>query len=75
MKGAKHVYAVVRVDLYKRLVDPFTNAITVKEILPTQAEAEKEVARLMELNKDKEVVYFWQTTRYFPEGRGEVSND
>ena len=67
MKGAKHVYAVVRVDLY--LEKPIPNGITVKEILPTLEEAKKEVERLMALNKDKNVLYFWQTTRFFPDGR------
>lgn len=48
MRGARRVYAVVRLDRYKSLEDP-NSSITVKEILPTQAEAEREVARLTAL--------------------------
>ena len=35
----------------------------VKEIVMTQELAEKEVARLTELQKDKDCEYFWQATR------------
>lgn len=59
------VYAVVRVDDSKLTED----AITVKEILPTMEEASHEAERLNMLNGDKAVHYFWQATRYFPEGR------
>jgi len=33
-------------------------------------EAELEVARLNALNDQRDRTYFWQYTRYFPEGRG-----
>jgi hypothetical protein len=59
------VFAVIRVD-------DFTsgdNALAVPEIVPTQAEAEAEVARLSELNRDKECHYFWLATRFYPDGR------
>jgi hypothetical protein len=70
--GAKvQVYAVVRVDEYSSGRD----AITVKEVLPTIEAAEKEVERLNELNRDKGSYYFWQTTRYFPEGRALNEDD
>jgi hypothetical protein len=41
----------------------------VKEILPSMEGAEKEVERLNELSRDKGCYYFWQATRYFPEGK------
>jgi hypothetical protein len=60
------VYAVVRIDEYSS----GTDAITVKEILPTMEQAEREVERLNRLNSDKGSHYFWQATRYFPQGVG-----
>lgn len=58
------VYAVIRIDEYSSIRD----SITVKEILPTMEQAEREVERLNRLNRDKSSYYFWQATRYFPEG-------
>ena len=43
--------------------------INVKEVLPSDKEADAEVARLNRLNKDKEVLYFSALARYYPEGR------
>ena len=63
------VYAVVRVDDSQSTED----AITVKEILPTMEEAAQEAERLNALNSDKGARYFWQATRYFPEGRKETN--
>lgn len=60
------VFAVVRLD---RDISVLEDAITVKEILVSEKEAEAEVARLNNINGDKNVHYFWQSTRYFPEGR------
>jgi hypothetical protein len=65
MDAKVQVYAVVRIDEFLSRRD----AITVKEILPTLEQAEKEVERLNELNRDKGCYYFWQAARYFPEGR------
>lgn len=42
--------------------------VTVKEILPSREEAEREVARLNALDAESGSTYFWQYTRYFPEG-------
>jgi hypothetical protein len=73
-KGAEHLFAVVRVDrphdgsLDQVLGNP-TNYVTVKEVLPTLEEAEREVERLTALNADKGCVYFAQTTRFFAGGR------
>jgi hypothetical protein len=59
------VYAVVRIDEYAKGDD----GVRIKEILPTLDEEIQEVERLNELNRDKQCHYFWQTTRYFPNGR------
>ncbi len=66
MRAKIQVYAVVRIDEYSSIRD----SITVKEILPTMEQAEQEVERLNRLKRDKGSFYFWQATRYFPEGRG-----
>jgi hypothetical protein len=67
MREAIHVYAVVRVDDFNAEFGDST--ISIKEILPTLEEAIREVERLNKLNADKECHYFWQLTRYFPQGR------
>lgn len=63
------VYAVVRIDGSQSGED----AITIKEVLPTMEQAIEEVERLNKLNDSKGARYFWQATRYFPNGR-EVSD-
>jgi hypothetical protein len=67
------VFAVVRFDsslVQSSLEDiNWDWAITVKEILPTREEAVREVERLNKLEAGKGSHYFWQTTRYFPQGR------
>ena len=73
MRGAIHVYAVVRIDDF--LADSGDAAITIKEIVPTMEEAIQEVERLNKLNASKEAHYFWQLTRYFPQGRTRRSVD
>jgi hypothetical protein len=60
MKDATHVYAIIRYDKY--IID-YKNAITVKEIVTSHEDAEKEVERLNRINSDKNCIYFWQTTR------------
>lgn len=59
------VYAVVRVDQSY----PGDDAITIKEVLPTIEQAVHEVDRLNRENSNKGARYFWQATRYFPDGR------
>ena len=67
-------YAVLRFDFYDDLSaasireDPGVH-VTVKEILPTLEEAQREVERLTALNEGKDCVYFFQFTRVFPDGR------
>ena len=68
-KGQEHVYAVVRWDRFHRPDAAPEMLITVKEIVRTPELAEAEVERLNALNGHKDVIYFWQTTRLYPEGR------
>jgi len=60
------VFAVIRVDLDMVSLE---DAVTVKQILPEANEAEMEVERLNKLNATKRARYFFQATRYFPNGR------
>ena len=64
------VYAIVRLDSFLTGDVPLEDRVTVKEVLPSLEEAEREVARLNALIEDGGVVYVWQYTRYFPTGRG-----
>ena len=65
------VWVVVRVDgpIDRYDEQGLRNRITLVEAFPTFDEAEGEVNRLNELNADKGCVYFWTSTRFFPEGR------
>jgi hypothetical protein len=60
MKNADPAFAVVRVDLY---LNDDADRVTVKEVVWTLAEAEREVERLATLNADKQSRYFWTPTR------------
>lgn len=62
------VYAVVRIEDGESI----EVAITVVEILPTMDQAIQETERLNKLNNDKGARYFWQATRYFPDGRSVI---
>jgi hypothetical protein len=77
-EGAVPVYAVMRadftlpatgVDQERALDGPLGFRVVIKEVLPTIAEAIAEVKRLNDLNGDQHCVYFWQGTRWFPDGR------
>lgn len=68
------VFAVLRFDLYLREHAPEEERVTVKEVLATQEEAEREVERLNALAKGEGVKYVWQATRYFPAGRQRVGS-
>jgi hypothetical protein len=71
------LFAVVRIDLYfpTEAGDQVAgngemgSRVTVKEVLPSIEEAQREARRLNELNGDKGCTYFWQSTRYYPGGR------
>lgn len=55
-----HVYAVLRFDLYMS----GENSATVVKVIPSQAPAEEEAARLNNVNKGKQCIYTVQTTRF-----------
>lgn len=73
-RKAEHVFAVLRFDppndrrWESVLADP-GQYVTVKELVPTQEEAEREVERLTALQEGKGCIYFAQVTRLYPEGR------
>jgi hypothetical protein len=62
----EQVFAVVRWD--KDLSNP-QDAFTVKEILISMENAIEEVDRLNKLNHDKNVIYYWRTTRLYKKDR------
>ena len=64
-----HVFAVMRHDLFADTSD-IRNAVTVVAVVPTAEEATSEVDRLTQVNADKRCEYFWQSARYYSEGRG-----
>ena len=74
-RKAQHVYAVLRFDppsaddALEELTEYPGNFITLKELLPTEAEAEREVERLNALKAGKRSIYFTQIGRLHPEGR------
>ncbi len=55
-----HVYAIVRIDSYKRL----ETCATVVKVMATRDQAEQEAERLRKVNKDKECSYEVQITRF-----------
>jgi hypothetical protein len=70
-----HVYVVYRIDYYqikdKNLSDIHKNVITIREVFNTPEEAIEEVEQLTKLRQGKEndMLYFWQSAKYYPEGR------
>jgi hypothetical protein len=60
------VIAVLRWD---QGMESLFDALTVREVLVDEEQAESEVKRLNQINSAKGVVYFWQRTRFFPNGR------
>ncbi len=62
------VYVVLRDDGFLAGTGP-ERKVTVKEILPTLAEAKAEVKRLNALQAPGDNIrYWWQTTRWLPRG-------
>jgi hypothetical protein len=55
-----HVYAIVRFDLF---ISSGEHNATVVKVFPSQALAEREAARLREINREKECINAVQTTR------------
>jgi hypothetical protein len=65
----EEVYAILRWDGFQGPAARPEALVTVKEIVRSQHLAEAEVARLNALAEGKDVRYWWQTTRLFPEGQ------
>jgi hypothetical protein len=73
-KDALPLFAVVRLDLphdgnTRRVFDEPAVYITVKEVMPSDHEAQREFDRLNALTADTDCVYFSVHTRFFPDGR------
>jgi hypothetical protein len=68
-KEREEVYAVLRYDGFLSDVSAPEACVTVKEVVWSRELAEAEVARLNALRAGKDVRYWWQMTRLFPEGR------
>lgn len=75
----QQAYAVVRVDRFRgEATTPQENdgpgidldgySVTVKEVVLTAEAAKAEAERLNALNATKNCRYYWQGTRYFPDG-------
>lgn len=62
-----HVYPVVRIDTPIDPANP-TQQVTVVKVLTSQSDAEAEVARLGQVNADKNCLYFFCTSRLIERG-------
>jgi hypothetical protein len=58
----EHLYAIIRFDIPVDVDDP-ENSIAVVKVLSTRQAAEKEVARLNHINREKACRYVLYTTR------------
>lgn len=63
----------MRHDFYRP--SEMRNAVTIVAVLPTADEARDEVDRLSRVNAGKSCEYFWQSARYYPEGRAAGNED
>jgi hypothetical protein len=63
MQTHQKVYAVLRHDRFQDASAPIDVRVKVVRVLVSEAEAEAEVARLNQLNGDKDVEYFMQATQ------------
>jgi hypothetical protein len=62
-KDYVHVFVVIRVDEFEG-----DERITIKEVVTTREVAEREVDRLNQINGEKDCWYFWEQSRFFPDG-------
>jgi hypothetical protein len=69
-----HVFAVLRHDLYAG-EHSIKDTVTILAVVPTLAEAVREVERLSRVNAGKSCEYFWQSARYYPNGRRATDPD
>ncbi len=65
-KGMDPCFAVLRFDNFLLPTTPLSERISVKVIVWTEHDAEREVERLTALNGDKGCEYFWLKTRAWP---------
>ncbi len=67
----QHLYVVYRCDRAALAHESAATdlVITIKEILPSEEEAVREVERLNALNRDKGCEYGFQSAKYYPQGR------
>ena len=68
-KDRDEVFAILRFDGFHTPGTPPEVAVTVKQVVRTKKLAEAEVARLNMLSEGREVRYWSQPTRLFPEGK------
>jgi hypothetical protein len=73
-REAEHFFAVLRLDPphdgdWSRVLADAGQYVTLKEVVPTLGEAEREVERLTALSNARQSVYFVQVARFYPEGR------
>ncbi len=76
-KPHETVYAIMRIDTYPGVPEDqirVEDQVTVKEVVWSQALAEREVARLNRINAEKGCRYFWRTTRLFSPGQSAGSS-
>jgi hypothetical protein len=71
---AEHLFAVIRLDIpdrpdLDRMLEYPGDYFIVKEVLPTEEEADREVERLNAVNVGKNCVYWSTITRFYPTGR------
>ena len=59
----KHAYAIIRIDEFLDADTPIEHRISVKKVVREADEAEREVERLNDLQRDRGVRYFSQITR------------
>lgn len=76
MDAKIQVFAVLRIDTHGSIESEqgwpqglACPVVTVKEVLPSFEEAEREAERLNQLQEGKGCYYFAQATRFFPFGR------
>jgi hypothetical protein len=58
-----HVYAIVRVNEFQPPTSAWDVRVTVKEVVATRDDAQREVERLNAVKRGKRCFYFWQLTR------------
>jgi hypothetical protein len=60
VRDADQAFAIVRIDPF---ISDETSRTTVKMVVWTEEEAEREVERLNAVNAGKDCLYYWQPTR------------